>query len=287
MLADSHPGDTSDTSLIIYDDGEGQHPEDFEATFLSLLRGNKNEIHFVQGKYNMGGSGAIVFCGKRRYQLIASKRYDGSGLFGFTLVRKHPLTPEEAKTKKSTWYEYLLIDGKIPAFPIAELDLGLLGRKFTTGTIIKLYSYELKGNRNIRRDLRRSINEFLYAPALPIYMIESAKRYPNDRALTDVVFGLKRRLQDADAYVEATFSETYIDKRIGKMKVTVHVFRNARKTRRWPKLVKRSEMSSSRTTWQYCFRSTVKCTVITLRSSSHVTQVQPHARLSADPCRLY
>lgn len=232
VIADSHPGDTSDTSLIIYDDGEGQHPEDFEATFLSLLRGNKNEIHFVQGKYNMGGSGAIVFCGKRRYQLIGSKRHDGSGLFGFTLVRKHPLTQEEAQTKKSTWYEYLKIDGKIPAFPITELDLGLLGRKFTTGTIIKLYSYELKGNRNIRRDLRRSLNEFLYAPALPIYMVESAKRYPNDNALKDVVFGLKRRLQDAaDTYVEATFSETYSDKRIGQAKVTVHVFRTRVKDR--------------------------------------------------------
>ena len=54
------------TSLIIYDNGEGQHPEDFENTFLSLLRGNKNQVHFVQGKYNMGGSGAIVFCGRRR-----------------------------------------------------------------------------------------------------------------------------------------------------------------------------------------------------------------------------
>lgn len=229
MLADSRVGDTSDTSLVIYDDGEGQHPEEFEATFLSLLRGNKNEIHFVQGKYNMGGSGAIVFCGKRRYQLIASKRYDGTGLFGFTLVRKHPLSPEEAHTKKSTWYEYLKIDGQIPSFPIDELDLGLLGRKFTSGTIIKLYSYELKGNKNIRRDLRRSLNEFLYAPALPMYVVESAARYPKDRALTDVVFGLKRRLQDADAYVEATFSENYIDKRIGKMKVTVHVFRTRAK----------------------------------------------------------
>ena len=229
VLADSLPRNTSDTSLIIYDDGEGQHPEVFEGTFLSLLRGNKNEIHFVQGKYNMGGSGAIVFCGKRRYQLIASKRYDGSGLFGFTLVRKHPLTLEEAQTKKSTWYEYLKIDGKIPAFPITGLDFGLLDRKFTTGTIIKLYSYELKGNRNIRRDLRRSLNEFLYAPALPIYMVETAERYPNDRALTDVVFGLKRRLQDADTYIESTFSETYTDNRIGKMKVTIHVFQTRAK----------------------------------------------------------
>ena len=62
------------------------NPEDFEKTFLSLLHGNKNEIHFVQGKYNMGGAGAIAFCGKKLYQLIGSKRFDGTGDFGFTLL---------------------------------------------------------------------------------------------------------------------------------------------------------------------------------------------------------
>ena len=92
ILAD---GPKRNTSLIIYDDGEGQHPEQFEDTFLSLLRGNKNEIRFVQGKYNMGGSGAIVFCGKKRYQLIGSKRYNNTGKFGFTLIREHPLSKAE------------------------------------------------------------------------------------------------------------------------------------------------------------------------------------------------
>ena len=36
-------GPRMDTSLIIYDDGEGQKPEDFESTFLSLSKRNKNE----------------------------------------------------------------------------------------------------------------------------------------------------------------------------------------------------------------------------------------------------
>ena len=79
------------TSVVVYDNGEGQHPKDFENTFLSLVRGNKNNVHFVQGKYNMGGSGSIVFCGKKRYQLIASKKYDGTGDFGLTDVRCTPL----------------------------------------------------------------------------------------------------------------------------------------------------------------------------------------------------
>ncbi|MCF6240699.1 MAG: T9SS type A sorting domain-containing protein [Bacteroidales bacterium] len=127
---------TYDTSLTIYDDGEGQHPEDFESTFLSIGKGNKNDILFVQGKYNMGGTGAIVFCGKNRYQLIASRRYDGSGEFGFTLIRKHPFSEEDKKTKKNTWYEYLKIDGKIPSFPIDTLELGLHEKEFKTGSII-------------------------------------------------------------------------------------------------------------------------------------------------------
>ena len=38
ILAD---GPRMNTSLTIYDDGEGQHPEDFEDTFLSLLKGKK------------------------------------------------------------------------------------------------------------------------------------------------------------------------------------------------------------------------------------------------------
>src|ERR1051325_1360725 len=131
VLAD---GPRMETSLVIYDDGEGQRPEDFEDTFLSLLRGNKTEIHFVQGKYNMGGAGAIAFCGKKRYQLVGSKRFDGKGEFGFTLLRRHPLAEHERQNKRATWYEYVVLSGKVPSFPSEPMDLGLHGRKFTTGT---------------------------------------------------------------------------------------------------------------------------------------------------------
>ena len=225
VLAD---GPRMDTSLIIYDDGEGQHPEDFESTFLSLLRGNKNEIHFVQGKYNMGGTGAIVFCGKKRYHLIASRRFDGTGKFGFTLIRKHPLSKQEQHTRKNTWYEYLKLNNQIPAFDITELDVGLFNRTFTTGTILKLYSYDLPtGSRSvISRDLNQSINEYLFVPALPIYTIDKEERYPKDRALQRELYGLKRRLeQDDSRYIEDFFSETYQDQKIGGMKVTCYVFK--------------------------------------------------------------
>lgn len=223
ILAD---GPKRNTSLIIYDDGEGQHPEKFEETFLSLLRGNKNEIHFVQGKYNMGGSGAIVFCGKRRYQLIASKRFNNRGQFGFTLIREHPLSKAEERIKKNTWYEYLKISGEIPSFDMNQLDLGLYKRKFTTGTIIKLYSYDLpSGIYDISRDLNLSINEYLFEPVLPVYTIESKKRYPKS-SLYRGLYGLKRRLEQEDnKYIEEFFSEEFDDALFGNMKVTCYVFK--------------------------------------------------------------
>ncbi len=221
-------GPRFNTSLIIYDDGEGQHPEDFEKTLLSLLRGNKNEIHFVQGKYNMGGSGAIVFCGKRRYQLIGSKRYDKTGNFGFTLIRRHPFNELEKHTKKNTWYEFLRWNDEIPAFHCDELDLGLHNRKFVTGTIIKLYSYDLpSGSRSvISRDLNQSLNEFLFEPALPIFTIDKKERYPDDRNLQRELYGLKRRLEeDGNKYIEDYFVEEYLDKSVGRVKITCYVFR--------------------------------------------------------------
>lgn len=214
--------------LTIYDDGEGQHPENFERTFLSLLQGNKNEIPFVQGKYNMGGTGAIVFCGEHRYQLIGSKRYDGSGEFGFTLIRKHPLSSEEKKTKKNTWYEYLTIDGKIPSFPITQMDIGLAGRMFTTGTIIKLFDYQLpSGTRGaLPQEVRRALNQYLFDPALPIYLKDSPERYPNNKVLEGDTYGLKRRLEDEDSkYIQEHFTDELTNKGVGTIKATCYVFK--------------------------------------------------------------
>lgn len=242
ILAD---GPKKKSSLIIYDNGEGQHPDDFENTFLSLLKGNKNEIKFVQGKYNMGGSGSIVFCGKQGYQLIASKKHDNTGLFGFTLIREHPFTEAEGKTKKNTWYEFLKIDGEIPRFAIDQLDLKLHNRTFATGTIIKLYSYDLPaGSRSvISRDLNQSINEFLFEPALPVLTVDKKERYPDDLNLERSLFGLKRRLEQEDSkYIDDYFSEVFTDDRIGQTKVTCYIF----KTHIADKSVKESKASIQR-----------------------------------------
>jgi len=214
------------TSVIIYDNGEGQHPRDFEDTFLSLHKGNKNNIQFVQGKYNMGGSGSIVFCGKKRYQLIASKRFDKTGNFGFTLIREHP--KKESDNAKETWYEYLIIENEISSFEIDRLDLGLENRAFETGTIIKMYSYQFpKGYSGFAQDLNQSINEYLFEPALPVLTKDTELRYPNNKVLVTDLFGLKSRLhKEEKEYIFNKFSETYEDELFGSMKVSCFVFKS-------------------------------------------------------------
>lgn len=243
-------GPRMETSLVIYDDGEGQDPEDFEDTFLSILRGNKNDIHFVQGKYNMGGTGAVAFCGRQRYQLIGSKRYENGQAFGFTLVRRHPLTGEEQKKKKSTWYEYLTINNQIPSFKCENLDLKLHNRHFTSGTVIKLYSYDLPaGSRSvISRDLNQSINEYLFNPALPVFTIDNKNRYPDDRNLERELYGLKRRLEEEDSrYIDQFFSEVITDCEIGQLKVTCYVFK--------PRVDKRSVKETRETLQREFFKN--------------------------------
>ncbi len=57
-------GSKKNPNIIIYDNGEGQHPQDFSKTFVSLGEGNKEKVFFVQGKYNMGGNSRFTFLRK-------------------------------------------------------------------------------------------------------------------------------------------------------------------------------------------------------------------------------
>ena len=86
--------------LSIADAGEGQTPDDFPSTFLSLNRSNKLRVQFVQGKFNMGATGALQFCSpEHRLQLIVSRRNpefledatDRDLQWGFTVVRRERL----------------------------------------------------------------------------------------------------------------------------------------------------------------------------------------------------
>ncbi len=170
-------GTKSQPNICIYDDGEGQHPADFENTFLSLNKDNKLKIKFVQGKYNMGGTGAIPNCGDKKYQLIISRKHpqllEGKeDMYGFSLVRLHKAIGTDIY--KNSWYEYCVDkDQKIFCFKAKELDARLYNRKYISGTFIKLFNYDLPRPSDITLDLWRDLNRYLYAPALPILLYET------------------------------------------------------------------------------------------------------------------
>ena len=78
MILDA-TGTKARPSLSFYDAGEGQHPADFPRTFCSLIYGSdegsyKGAVPFAQGRFNMGGTGVLPFCGDdRKMQLIVSR----------------------------------------------------------------------------------------------------------------------------------------------------------------------------------------------------------------------
>ena len=149
------------------DNGEGQHPEAFKTTFLSLSAGNKKDITFVQGKFNMGSSGVLNFCGNHWFKLIVSRRYDKSGKWGWTLIRRRPGSPMPVA-------DYFKIGNKIPTFDLDHLfpfkkkdgeyfdDFSLC-----SGTVIKLYDFFLGSGHNDFRAAREAFNENLAESILP------------------------------------------------------------------------------------------------------------------------
>lgn len=199
-------GDKKTPNVAIYDNGEGQNPSNFENTFLSIARGNKNDVPFVQGKYNMGSTGSLVFCGeKHRYQMIISRRNpdlgDSDGSIGFTLVRRHILTPDEEPKYKLTWYEYLVINDEIPHIPDDTIDLGLNNAKFSSGSVVKLFSYQLTHPSDATLDLWRELNPLLFESALPVLIYEN--RGFKGHSKTKVMLGNKTRLAlDANEHIE-------------------------------------------------------------------------------------
>jgi len=227
-------GDRKQPSITIFDMGEGQLPDEFENTFLSLHQNNKASIQFVQGKYNMGSTGAVVFCGEKKYQLIASKRNKGlnkgtESEVGFTLVRRHPLSLNADNGNfKATWYEFFSPNGKIPSFESKNLDLGLYNKQFEYGSIVKLYSYQLpRGSRSdLTLDLWRDLNQYMYHLPLPISVYEK-RDYAGKTPSKPVLGNRTRIIIDSRDKVEKII-EFSIPKEtgLGNIPVQVIIFKN-------------------------------------------------------------
>lgn len=182
-------GTKDQPAYLIIDDGEGQAPDEFPDTLLSLLRENKTAIPFVQGKFNMGGAGVLQFAGTQSFQLIISKRQPYLPAkpsprrhhWGFTLIRRLDPGPSQPQTM----YVYLAPGGKVPSFESDTLPL-LPGRypdayiePLSAGTGIKLWNYKFPGRLKTLAtlDLRYALERHLQDPGLPIRIQERRAGY--------------------------------------------------------------------------------------------------------------
>ncbi len=243
-------GKKSNPNYSIIDKGEGQTPKKMPETFLSLTKSNKLRIPFVQGKFNMGATGTLQFCGKHNLQLIISKRNsqivkiegdDGtSNYWGFTIIRR--VNPE--KGMKSSAFKYLAPNGKVPMFKSGNLPL-LPGnypvpyeKPLEWGTFIKLYEYQLVSFKTLATfDLYYRLSVLLPNIALPILIVERRKGYKG-HAFESVLSGLSVRLEE-DKYknIEEGFpSSATLQIRGQEMKLQIFVFKPGKevhyKTRR-------------------------------------------------------
>jgi hypothetical protein len=206
--------------FTVADVGEGQTPNSMPLTLLSLDKKNKLRIQFVQGKFNMGGTGVHQFCGRHNLQFVVSRRNpdilkgvtsDSDRMWGFTVVRREDPPPGH----KSSVYTYLAPMGAeqkprmgevlrfdSQSFPISPVGKNPYGREAKWGTAIKLYEYAATGFRTMmfRKDgLLSRLDILLPEIALPIRLYECRDYKGHPGSFETTVSGLTVRLEDNKA----------------------------------------------------------------------------------------
>jgi len=231
-------------SYSFIDLGEGQSPEFFPDTFLSLNKGNKSKVQFVQGKFGMGGTGVFRFGSpEHNFQLIISKRDpaikygEKSDQWGVTVVRRIPPTGQ----MRSSIFTYLAPEGKILSFvsPVLPLLPGkhpkACSEPLKWGTFIKIYEYNLAGLKsNVRFDLFYRLSLLLPNVALPITLCERrdySDKEDKTRDMKITMSGLSVRLdEDKRDNLEDGFPSTgELNIKSQKMDYSIYAFRKDRR----------------------------------------------------------
>lgn len=237
-------GAKSNPCYSIIDKGEGQTPNKMKETLLSIGKSNKLRIPFVQGKFNMGGTGVFQFCGKNNLQLIISRRHpevakyetdDSKEQWGFTIVRRE----DPSRGVKSSVYRYLAPSNKILSFTSDGIPIlpgeGTVSYKNTLhyGTFIKLYEYQMTGlKKHIRLSLFYRLSLLMPEVAFPIRFYERRDYTDESREVT--LSGLMVRLEeDRRENLEEEFKNppsSTLTASGQRMKASIYVFKKDKET---------------------------------------------------------
>jgi hypothetical protein len=246
-------GEKASPCYLIVDGGEGQTPDAFPDTFMSLNRSNKLRIPFVQGKFNSGGTGVLQFCGDLNMQLIASKRHPSAPIptgdtsrdqWGFTIVRR--MKPSAGR--RNSMYVYLAPDGAVPRFDAETVAVLPDDRRsqqprpyvepIAYGTCVKLYNFRWKAKSIATTEARYELERYLHSPCLPFRLTETRDYRANYFATT--IAGVWATISSADgpddSKVEPNFP-AYSDLNltgVGPLPYRIAVFRDTVNSRHVP-----------------------------------------------------
>ena len=247
-------------SFTISDSGEGQTPGDFPRTLMSLGESNKLRVPFVQGKFNMGGTGALPFCSpEHNFQLVVSRRRSDllpalhsprDAEWGFTIVRR--ARPDGVRRLSS--YQYLAPlrqegvlrePGQVLSFNADSLEIFPdenpadseyavpYGRAAKHGTLVKLYDFQLRGDRAAitgSPGILRRLEVALPRAILPMLLVDT--RYKRNSGA--VAYGVQNRLEnvsEARANLEPGFPiHSFIPVKDREVRVDVYAFKRQKNT---------------------------------------------------------
>jgi hypothetical protein len=243
-------------SITIVDDGEGRTPASMPDTILSLhkSKSNKGRIPFVQGKFNMGGSGVLEFCGiEHNVQLILSHRNPEllgpdatpqDKLWSFTVVRRHDPDPELPRSSRFVYLAPGAPDAKglgtlltfdadtMPIFP--DKNQAYV-RHSVWGTLFKLYEYGTRSVTNMMLEdgLMMRLRLLLPEPALPIRFHE-CRPYGGhsgsfDTTMAGLIYTLEQDRKDPKSQNVEWFDKTEIDIDGAKFGVRIYLFKKPQK----------------------------------------------------------
>jgi len=223
-------------NLTIVDNGEGQTPAKMPETILSINKSNKLRVPFVQGKFNMGGTGVLRFCGSQNFQLIITRRNQGIpndlndstfSKWGITLIKRD--APD--KDSRSSIYRYLVDnDNKIITFDEPSglniiKDSTNFNQVMKSGMFCKLYNYKLKPRyaTNINMGLYYRLSTLLPSLAYPIKIdeIRDFKGHTMNRTLAGLNVRLSDEINRKKSRVEYSASSAFT---ILGQKVSVQTF---------------------------------------------------------------
>jgi len=163
-------------TYTMIDAGDGQLPQDFAKTFLSLSEKNKEGIPFVQGKFNMGSTGSLRFCTRSdirlgHYKLIVSRR-PGQAYWGWTLVRVRGPRAGEALPVAEYFHINKTAIPKFRAETLSAFNHETLG-VIQEGSLVRLYEYDIgPESRSVDFGIYNALTVNLIDCALPIQLYD-------------------------------------------------------------------------------------------------------------------